>query len=409
MLIVTGGIRGTPLYSLLTECGELPLYLRREESLLKYLVKLNLNPSNSAKEILENIPFYNMGIKTRSEYKDILDLFYSSMGNQPELKSNYYVSSQLKDVNLDLHFNFLKAQIVNNLAESSVNIRNYLACQYPDKTYVFVDGAKTMDDRQAVAIYIPNCNITKSFRTSDGPHPYTAEAIAILEAIQIIKTTDIKNPLIMSDALCVLKDILYNTSKVRPKLIRELHNEISSFGTNLQLLWLPSHCNFAPHDVVDQLAKNALASEVTYKVTPELPQVLCAIKPFIMSKWEKDWSTNKTGAPYKSCFSFNKVGFDTHMKVRRKEILIGRMRLQCTRLNAHLCKLGIHDTGLCDVCSCQETVEHFLLHCTKTRKLRQKIKNSMKNQNDYNMKYILSNTESQDKIYEFCVENNIKI
>ena len=42
-LIVTGGMKGTALNALLSECSELPLFLRREKIILTYLLKIKNN------------------------------------------------------------------------------------------------------------------------------------------------------------------------------------------------------------------------------------------------------------------------------------------------------------------------------------------------------------------------------
>ena len=46
LIIVTGAMKGTAKNSLLAECEEIPLDLRRESQLLKYLLKLANNPFN---------------------------------------------------------------------------------------------------------------------------------------------------------------------------------------------------------------------------------------------------------------------------------------------------------------------------------------------------------------------------
>ena len=40
-------------------------------------------------------------------------------------------------------------------------------------------------------------------------------------------------------------------------------------------------------------------------------------------------------------------------------------RLGHAGTNSHLNRFGLHDTDLCDRCSKRDTIEHFLIHCTK--------------------------------------------
>ena len=48
---------------------------------------------------------------------------------------------------------------------------------------------------------------------------------------------------------------------------------------------------------------------------------------------------------------------------RKKDTLITRLRLHGCFLNKYLHKIGLHDSGLCDICRVPETVEHFLFNC----------------------------------------------
>ncbi len=52
-------------------------------------------------------------------------------------------------------------------------------------------------------------------------------------------------------------------------------------------------------------------------------------------------------------------------KTRRDEIVISRMRFGHTRLNSTLYKMGKHDTGRCEFCGQEESVEHVILYCQK--------------------------------------------
>ena len=39
--------------------------------------------------------------------------------------------------------------------------------------------------------------------------------------------------------------------------------------------------------------------------------------------------------------------------------------MECTGLNMHLHKIGLHTSGLCDFCEEPETVKHHLFDCLK--------------------------------------------
>ena len=75
LLLVTGGMRGSALKSLLAECGKLPLYLRRMQILVKHLIKIDNNNKNSAHTVLKDKSYYHLELKGKSGYKTILEFF----------------------------------------------------------------------------------------------------------------------------------------------------------------------------------------------------------------------------------------------------------------------------------------------------------------------------------------------
>ena len=76
LLLITGALRGTPLSSLLAECGEKNLKARRNEMILQYLIKLDASYDNPAKDILLDINYPHLTNKLKSKYLPIIKEFY---------------------------------------------------------------------------------------------------------------------------------------------------------------------------------------------------------------------------------------------------------------------------------------------------------------------------------------------
>src|SRR3989442_11616836 len=62
---------------------------------------------------------------------------------------------------------------------------------------------------------------------------------------------------------------------------------------------------------------------------------------------------------------------------RKNDITVNRLRLLQTKLNAGLYKLGLHQTGLCEMCNVEESSQHIILHCKKTESPRIDIRQSV--------------------------------
>ena len=54
-----------------------------------------------------------------------------------------------------------------------------------------------------------------------------------------------------------------------------------------------------------------------------------------------------------------------NMQNKHMEIILYRLKNGHNRLNMHLHKIGLHNSGLCDFCKEPETVKHYLLDCLK--------------------------------------------
>jgi hypothetical protein len=75
LLLVTGALKGTPLSSLLAECGEMSLQARRTILIRNYLLKLDKSSNNPARVILSDIKYPALGNKYISVYSKLLNGF----------------------------------------------------------------------------------------------------------------------------------------------------------------------------------------------------------------------------------------------------------------------------------------------------------------------------------------------
>ncbi len=79
----------------------------------------------------------------------------------------------------------------------------------------------------------------------------------------------------------------------------------------------------------------------------------------IIKKRQKQWDKEKKGRWFYRIQ--RKVGeMRSAEKNRRDEMVISRMRFGHTRFNSTLYKMGKHDTGRCEFCGQEESVEHVL-------------------------------------------------
>ena len=144
---------------------------------------------------------------------------------------------------------------------------------------------------------------------------------------------------------------------------------ITNNKLNLKICWIPGHRNIQNHDTVDYLAKKALSNDVSKNlISHTLFDVYDWVFSDVMTKWNNRIPFQTTGVVYHKTFP-NGRSPSLSLLPRKKDTTITRLRLNNCFLNKYLCKIGLHQTGLCETCNSSESVKHFLLNCTKHKEL----------------------------------------
>ena len=161
-------------------------------------------------------------------------------------------------VNTDLHHKISKSEdkelTMKTLAQEHISAQN------PQAIRIFTDGSK-IDEKVVGAYYNQNNDQTRSFRITDKNTIYTAELIAIEEALKHIENSEQQSFNIFSDSLSAIESIQIGTSLSRPSLMDKIlrkHAEVRDKGKNVGIYWISSHTGFQGNDKADELAKASL-------------------------------------------------------------------------------------------------------------------------------------------------------
>ena len=125
---------------------------------------------------------------------------------------------------------------------------------------IFTDGSK-IENRVGCAWTIPSLQITKNYRLTDNSSITTAELMAILEALRFICNCPrtFISITILTDSKSALQSITRENG-TRTELVREimiLIHEIRIRGTEVSLIWIPSHVGIHGNDEADISAKQS--------------------------------------------------------------------------------------------------------------------------------------------------------
>ncbi|KAL8609505.1 hypothetical protein ACOMHN_009407 [Nucella lapillus] len=112
------------------------------------------------------------------------------------------------------------------------------------------------------ALVIPDLGITKKYHLNNGIGIYTTELYAILKACETIN--DMPQPpraaVILTDSKSSLQGLASGRTKNRQEFQAEiffLTHQILYKGTDLTLMWLPSHTGIKGNELADKAAKRA--------------------------------------------------------------------------------------------------------------------------------------------------------
>ena len=90
------------------------------------------------------------------------------------------------------------------------------------------------------------------------------------------------------------------------------------------------------------------------------------------------------------------------------ETIIYRLRTGHNRLNMHLHKISLHNSGLCNFCEEPETVKHYLLDCLKYYQ-ENLFDFAVKNIIKLTIGSILKNRDMFPKIYDYVLKTKKEI
>ena len=100
-----------------------------------------------------------------------------------------------------------------------------------------------------------NVMLRKAFPAGALSSSYSAEAVAMLQAVRWIEEAMPLSCLICTDSMSLVDAIDKNNWKDPDECLKQIKTTISRLTTHITLLWIPSHCGIPGNDEADELAK----------------------------------------------------------------------------------------------------------------------------------------------------------
>lgn len=369
-----GYLRSTPIDVLLAESTEIPFKLRIKLLADRFVFK-------SYEQNRENV--YN---KIHELTTTVLtSQFWIHKPNPPLCDSYERINYKCKELNSNQQnpglalVSFFQSDIVipivkipdyANLPKELRNaaFKNDIKEKYPNYIEVFTDGSK-LESKTGAAFFIPQLDVRKLIKVNSYASVYTAEQIAIIEALRFINTRQEEKFIVFTDCKSAIDKLrnIYTSTKIT-NLTANIIIEIKNLHGNHKSVvfsWIRGHINIEGNEVVDVLAKEAtqVGGTCSHKIPKSDLYVLS--KEYVRKEFERNFFTGEKGKLYKAAMTSlpSKPWFYEGNLNKNIVSTVNRLRANHGLFPAHKFKIGLADTPFC---SCNEigTIEHILLECS---------------------------------------------
>ena len=371
--LVTGAFRSTPVASLLVESGEPSLSNHREKVTMKTATRI-MTSDSPTKEIFNKpdmywkpngsegtAPFPIRAQRLLREHDIKVNQVTKPQETAPWVKKRAVICTKMLQTNKqNINPHVLRQKALEHINQAG----RHLA--------IFTDGSKSQEGTGCAAI----TTIATRKRSLDNKASiYTAELIAIQEALNIIEETNFPKNIIYSDSKSSILGIMkYSPTNHIIQQIQEQINRIkNNRDVNITLCWIPAHVGVAGNELADQAAKDASMQQPE---EVELPagDYYPVINEAISTKWQREWDTVDNTNKLKNIKKKVKAWETSNNMNRKIEVILTRLRTGHTNMtHSFLMSRPQEERPECQTCRMPLTVKHIFEVCTTTIQERRNI------------------------------------
>ncbi|GFT64107.1 probable RNA-directed DNA polymerase from transposon X-element [Trichonephila clavipes] len=358
--ICSGAYRTSPVQSLYVNCRQLPLDLRRRKLSLAYYFKILSVPSHPLQNVYMSTSMKRLYDARPSNIRPFMDRMKLHI-SELDLPN---VRIQQRNLFLFQPWNTPRFHFINPFATYSKStvapvvfqrVFAYHRSQYSRYSAIYTDGSKRAD---YVGCGVVIEDIMHGYRLDTSCSIFTAEAVAIYRALQLIDSTMPRKYCIYTDSMSVLEALENYDDRCHPVVctILDITSRLYSKDFDFVICWLPSHVGIIGNEQADSAARSARTH-----LPPAVPlsDMKRVIMHHIFKIWQESWSQQLDNKLH----SVKPViGAWPVMPMRRTDVKLTRLRIGHTRFTHRHLLFG-ERAPECPSCNVSYTVHHILIDC----------------------------------------------
>ena len=134
------------------------------------------------------------------------------------------------------------------------------------------------------------------------------------------------------------------------------------------LCWVRGHSGVCGNEVADRVANLAHSNNRSARSELCFEEWICSMKSRTVQEWTRQWAADvlETGkGTFRRSLGSEIAFVDYGVLPRSVECAVSRLRLGHAVVYAHLARFNLANSSNCSVCNVEDTIEHFILHCTQ--------------------------------------------
>ncbi|XP_052778558.1 uncharacterized protein LOC128216002 [Mya arenaria] len=288
----------TPACMLEEEAGILPLALRRRQQIINFWARVQSRKIGNPVSDLFGTGFFIKAKYDKGKHRAMpFGAYTQSIVEEAGLKDVSVADLRpskvppwtLQDPSVDIYISkkLTKSDLPHLVKAETLS---YIDQNYAEHLKIYTDGSKNPETGiVACAFYIPSKNIKNIKRLSNHLSIFSAELLAIKDALDWVISNKPIHTAILSDSLSSLQSIQNRGSSSRPDLIKDiLEQNDKCLEKNLMvtMVWVPAHVGLKGNEVVDGLAKEGLRRVEVNDPVPLAPtEVYSLARRHVINEW----------------------------------------------------------------------------------------------------------------------------